>query len=91
MNLSNKNLTRLVVLFLFVFAAITSCKKYLEVKPDSKLAVPTSLSDLQAILDFTNVMNLQTTPCFGEESTDDYFLLPSTYNSFSVALQKIYT
>jgi hypothetical protein len=91
MNLSNKNLTRLVVLFLIVFAAITSCKKYLEVKPDSKLAVPTSLSDLQAILDFTNVMNLQSTPCFGEESTDDYFLLPSTYNSFSVALQKIYT
>jgi starch-binding outer membrane protein, SusD/RagB family len=90
MNLTNKNLTATILLFLLISSGITSCKKYLEAKPDNKLAVPTSLSDLQAILDFTNVMNLQTTPCFGEESTDDYFLLQSTYNSFTIALQKIY-
>src|SRR5574340_1814372 len=80
-----------LIIFLFSALSITSCKKYLQIKPDSKLAVPTSLADLQAILDFTKDMNLQATPGFGSSSTDDYFLLESAYNSFTKEAQKIYT
>ena len=78
-------------LILFVFAYITSCKKYLDEKPDSKLAVPSTLSDLQALLDFSNRMNLQRTPTYGEASSDDYFLLDETYNNFDQEKQQIYT
>jgi hypothetical protein len=90
MKLSNKSSHLIILLFLLIFSGTISCKKYLEIKPDSKLAVPTSLHDLQAILDFTNLMNLQTTPCFGEASTDDFFLLESTYTSFVENFRNVY-
>jgi tetratricopeptide (TPR) repeat protein len=70
---------------------LSSCKKYLDQNPDSSVAVPTSLADLQALLDNSQVMNLQTTPSFGEASCDDYFMLDDTYNSFTNAGQTIYT
>src|SRR5690242_15745364 len=74
-----------------ILTAIISCKKYLDIKPDSKLSTLTTLSDLQAILDFTNDMNLQTTPSFGSASTDDYFLLESAYDRLIKSAQTIYT
>ncbi|MFC0774071.1 RagB/SusD family nutrient uptake outer membrane protein [Terrimonas alba] len=80
-----------VFLILFVFTYTTSCKKYLDEKPDSKLAVPSTLSDLQALLDFSFRMNLKRTPTFGEASSDDYFLLDETYNNFDQEKQQIYT
>jgi|SRR6185312_8755981 len=91
MKLVQKKISRISLLFLFIGTIIVSCKKYLEIKPDSKLAVPTSLSDLQAILDFTKDMNLQSTPGFGSSSADNYFLLESTYNTFTTEARKIYT
>jgi hypothetical protein len=36
-------------------------------------------------------MNLQTTPCLGEGSSDNYFLLESTYSSLTEAYRNIYT
>jgi starch-binding outer membrane protein, SusD/RagB family len=79
-----------LIIPLLIALSITSCKKYLELKPDSKLAVPTSINDLQAILDYTNDMNLQTTPGFGSSSTVDYFLLEADYNMYPLATQKVY-
>lgn len=80
-----------IIIVLIILMAIISCKKYLAVKPDSKLTTLTTLSDLQAILDFTGDMNLQTTPSFGSASTDDYFLLESSYNALISSAQSIYT
>jgi hypothetical protein len=82
----------MMVIFL-LFAIVTgfiSCKKYLELKPDNKLTVPTSVNDLQAILDYSNDMNLQTTPGFGSSSTTDYFISDADYDSYPVATQKVY-
>ncbi len=80
-----------LIIFLFISFSIISCKKYLDIKPDNKLTIPTTLSDLQAILDATQDMNIQTTPGFGESSTDEYFLLESDLNNYTIESQKIYT
>lgn len=45
-----KGLGRLTSLFAACFLLL-SCEKYLDVKPDQKLAVPESLDDLQALID----------------------------------------
>ena len=80
-----------IYLILLILLSFLSCKKYLAIKPDSKLTVPSTLADLQAILDFTNVMNLQSTPCFGEASTDDYFILEPDYDIYTIQAQQVYT
>ncbi len=80
----------IILIMLPIIMYTMACKKFLDEKPDSKLAVPTSLTQLQAILDFSTRMNVQRTPNFGEASTDDYFLLQTTYNSFSEEKREIY-
>lgn len=86
----NKKAVMIIFLLLAIVSGFISCKKYLELKPDSKLAVPTTVNDLQAILDYTNDMNLQTTPGFGASSTTDYFLSDADYNTYPLATQKVY-
>jgi hypothetical protein len=68
-----------------------SCKKYLDKKPNNSLTVPTSLNDLQALLDDVNTMNEQRTSSYGEASADDYFDDADVYNSMGTFYQNIYT
>lgn len=82
--------TILITLFISLLM-IGSCKKYLNEKPNDKLAVPTTIDDLQALLDDNSRMNLKTTPNLGDASSDDYFLLESTFNSLATDVQRIYT
>lgn len=77
-------------MFSLTLISILSCRKYLDKKSDSSLIVPSTLGDLQALLDNGNIMNYGT-PSFGESSGDDYFALLSTYNSFSTLQQHFYT
>jgi starch-binding outer membrane protein, SusD/RagB family len=63
------HLTVLAILLLF-----TGCKKYLEAKPDKKLVVPSSLADLQALLDNNNKLNENDPTVVGEASSDNYYL-----------------
>lgn len=85
----NRNVWQFILLVTILTSGL-SCKKYLDLKPDKKLAVPSSVADLQAILDNTDEMNLQTTAGFGSSSTDNFFLLEADYNGFTVDFQKIY-
>lgn len=70
---------------------LSSCKKFLDKKSDSTLAVPSNLQDLQALLDFSTNMNIRQTPSFGEASCDDYFLTDDKFNALPVEHQGIYT
>ncbi len=58
---------------LFVLLAIgfVSCKKYLDAKPDATLAIPSTLKDLQGLLDYYGKMNSQFSGG-GEILTDSY-------------------
>jgi tetratricopeptide (TPR) repeat protein len=57
-----------------------ACHKYLDKKANNSFSTPSTLFDLQTILDNSGQMN-NATPCFGEASADDYFLLLATYNA----------
>jgi hypothetical protein len=63
---------------------VASCKKdFLDIKPDKALVVPQTVSDLQALLDNTTVMNLNM-PYLGEAGSDDYYLTDNSWtNLFS--------
>ena len=75
-----KNLLFIVMLALLFFG----CKKFLEVKSDARLVVPKTLKDAQGLLDDAALINLATTPSYGESSADDFFLTQATLNSIGV-------
>lgn len=83
-----KNSLKIISLICFTICLL-SCNKFLDKKPDSKLVVPQTLSDMQALMDDVTTNN-QRTPSFGIASTDEYFLLDNEYNSRSEALRNVY-
>lgn len=62
--------------------ALCSCKKYLDAKPNKALQVPSSVADLQALLDDDYYMNGQNGISFDESSADDFYLTDDVYNQF---------
>jgi starch-binding outer membrane protein, SusD/RagB family len=53
---------------------LISCKKYLDKKPDKRLAIPTSLADFQALLD-DNAFLDNATPGILDVGCDDYYVV----------------
>lgn len=70
---------------------MTSCRKYLDEKPDSSLRTPTTVADLQGLLDNgTGVMNEALSPAMGESAADDYFFQQLTYDGRPTYEQDLY-
>lgn len=69
-----------IILLLTGWLALGSCQKYLDVKPSTLAVTPTTISDLQALLDDGLNMNQTRTPNFGEATTDDFFMLDDIYD-----------
>ncbi|NLR78044.1 RagB/SusD family nutrient uptake outer membrane protein [Chitinophaga eiseniae] len=69
-----------VGLILIILINISSCKKYLDIKPDKSLVVPSSLNDLQAMLDDAMTMNLLW-PVGGEVYSDSYYVTDDDWKS----------
>lgn len=67
---------------LLIIISFTSCKKFLDKKSNKQLVVPTSLKDLQALLDYNAKINLSGVAS-GEVSADDYYINYTDYNSLS--------
>ncbi|HUC82464.1 MAG TPA: RagB/SusD family nutrient uptake outer membrane protein [Flavisolibacter sp.] len=61
------------VLLATVLLTTMSCKKFLEQKPDTKLAIPNTVKDLQLLLDNYSTFNNRT-GFLGEIMSDDYYL-----------------
>jgi starch-binding outer membrane protein, SusD/RagB family len=68
---------------IFLMIAFHSCKKYLDAKPDKSLQIPSSVADLQALMDYSNYMNGYNGVSFGESSADNFYLTDADYNQFS--------
>lgn len=67
---TKRYLLALIPIFIFL---ISGCEKYLDAKPDHRLAVPETLADLQALMDdYSNLISVETAS--GEVSSDDYYL-----------------
>lgn len=70
--------TRYIFSLLLLFFCFLSCKKYLETKPDVKLATPSTVQELQGILDYSPYMNTKTSEA-GENASDNYYLTDSAF------------
>src|ERR1700741_1364242 len=66
-----------------VFIMISSCKKYLDEKPNRSMVAPQSVKDLQAVLDNTNIMNVNY-PFSVDIGADDYYLATADWLARSV-------
>jgi len=63
----------------FTIIAITGCHKYLDAKSDKSLVTPSTLPDLQSILDYYLKIN-QMDPGAGLLSSDDYYLTQADFD-----------
>lgn len=67
-----------------------ACKKFLDAKPDQKLATIETAADMQAVLDNFNVMNY-TDPAMGEACADNYLMTDVVYNARDEYDRNLYT
>lgn len=64
-----------------VLGVLSSCEKYLDAKPDAKLATPSTLKDLQLMLDnYGNINNVRY-PALSEVLADNYYLTDEDWAS----------
>ncbi len=82
-------MTNKLIFFLFLSVSLSSCApEWLDVKKDQKMVVPTTNSDLQALLDNTYIFNFAKSPSLGEISSDDIKLNDEQWLSTSSLWQK---
>lgn len=60
------------IILIICISIVVSCKEKLDLKPNSAIIVPTTASDLELLLDNTDVINY--TPAFPQLSADEYFI-----------------
>ncbi|MDT3401049.1 RagB/SusD family nutrient uptake outer membrane protein [Mucilaginibacter terrae] len=67
---------------------VSSCKKnWLNAKPSKSLVVPANVADYQALLDNTDMMNVQA-PTLSMVGDGDYFIKDATYNALGSPYEK---
>jgi len=83
-------MTRYTFILLFFIITLTGCKKYLDVKPDKALVVPSTVADLRALLNNTARMNAGY-PSLQDAATDNQFVQTTNWNTFvSLTAKNIY-
>ena len=78
-----------LLIFAACLIATSSCKKYLDAKPNLLLAIPSSFKDLQALLNETYIMN-QNGPQIPTAAADEYYTITTSFQSASQYDQSIY-
>jgi len=76
----NINLLSLILIGLFV----SSCEKFLDLKADSRQAIPSSIRDYQLLMDNNDILNNSSTTA-QEVMADDYYLTNADLNSITNA------
>jgi tetratricopeptide (TPR) repeat protein len=77
-------LNKMIMLAMLPIALLLqSCKKQLDAKPDKKLAIPSTLVDLQALLDHTPSTTVE--PGADEASADNYYITDASYNALPMS------
>jgi hypothetical protein len=80
-----------LALFLLLALVSTGCKKYLNVKSEQKLDIPSNLNDFQALMDNYAQTNF-VYPAAGEVSSTDYYLKDADYSAlYYDADKRMYT
>lgn len=84
-----KNFINLVN-FLSLILIGTSCSKFLDAKPDQSLAVPSSLKDLRAMMDYERIFNIGHSE-IGDIASDFYYLDDSDWATRNELTRENYT
>ncbi|SUJ20709.1 Uncharacterised protein [Sphingobacterium spiritivorum] len=75
-------MTRYIIILLITIITFSGCEKYLDVKPDKSLVVPTTVADLRALLYNTSRMN-SWYPSIQDGATDNQFVQTENLNRFT--------
>lgn len=80
----------LLIIAVSCLLVASSCKKFLDEKPNQKLTTPATLDDLSQLLNYYDRMNAKY-PSVGEMSADNYYLLDDSWASLGRELpQNLY-
>ena len=71
---------KIILSVLVLSLILNSCKKYLDLKPDQSLYIPSNLTDCQALLDDYSKMN-GSYPGDGEAASDHYYLTDASWST----------
>lgn len=72
-----------VIIISWLLSASTSCTRFLDVKPDESLSTPTSIRELQALLDHERYI-VQLYPTSGDIASDYFYLNNSDWASLGM-------
>lgn len=80
-----------IIVTLFIASCLSllmSCSKdaFLDEKPNSAIIIPTTLPELRAMLDYTQVFTFS--PGLGEMAADDYYMLPLNWQALSSVVER---
>ncbi|MGH2622262.1 MAG: RagB/SusD family nutrient uptake outer membrane protein [Sphingobacterium sp.] len=75
---------KLILISICIQIVCNSCNEFLDVKPDKQLATPSTLADIEAILNRVDQLNMGVVPDVLEFSGDNYFLPYDDYQAISV-------
>lgn len=78
-----------IIIYLLLCITCSSCEKYLDEKPDKKLVVPATVSDLQALLNNNPVMN-GNFPSALEVAADNYYVTTADWQARTTTEQNSY-
>ncbi|MGE8425864.1 MAG: hypothetical protein ACN6PI_23705, partial [Sphingobacterium siyangense] len=81
MNILKKINHKFTLASTFILIFCGGCNEFLSEKPDRSLAIPSTLKDLQALLDNDGALNSE--PNTGEISSGDFYLTQADWASLS--------
>jgi starch-binding outer membrane protein, SusD/RagB family len=76
-------------LYCVMLLLLLGCESFLDEKPDQKLAIPTTLADLQALLNEHDLMNHEV-PNLGEISSGNFYLTDDDWAGLPLEERNIY-
>ncbi|MCC8407732.1 RagB/SusD family nutrient uptake outer membrane protein [Mucilaginibacter sp. UR6-1] len=79
-----------LMLCLSIPALFAGCKKYLDAKPDQSISTPSTIDDLEGLLDAYSTVNARY-PSAPEVASDDYYLTAADFNGLNDAQRSYYS
>lgn len=80
----------LVTMAVILMVTLTSCSKFLDLKPDSSIKNPETLDDLSALLNNQSRTSMGNYSGLVESGSDDFILDPSVYQTRATYFQDLY-
>lgn len=80
-----------ILVLVFIFSGCNKQDEFLNKKPNAALAVPTSLSDFELLLNNEEIFNAYDSPALGTLSSDDLYVSDATFISSETVAQNVYT